>query len=398
VYPVTFIRGTTPLFNTLCLNNAGTAGPKTLVATWSEPAAGYNSIAIAYRPKAVPRTDVSTQNWRTSWGNQFANKLTETAVDDGDFVVSPSVLGIVPKVEKTYVLISTFSTGFNFTIDPVKPGNTLIFAINHNTIPTVTDNKSNTYILDAITPDETDFTSGSTGKTYFYRCSNIINEPTTLTVIWGVSATRGISVLEVSGLDNTNPVDSIDNATSAPFLGASNMIRNFTTNNNNCLGLAAINKANSTLTRPDGGWVLVDPANAITGNFGSIVYKPNLGSAGAKTFNYTLLANTNHVANIVTYRPAQPEPIVFKLGTTLKAGTYMIRFRAIKDMPSAKIRLVLTDGVNDLGVSSWTTITTADNYNLYEVPVKISGTCDKIKIEAARLAEDHATTLLVSGI
>jgi hypothetical protein len=361
----------------------------------------YTVLNFYSVPTPTASGDVNTTNWKTSstaLNATFYGMIDEPVADDTDFVISPSVLGIIPKVEKKYFRELNNIASYTFNIDPVGVGNTLIliFEITSNrTLTSITDNRSNIYVLDHIGNNYRNFGSDPLAAVVFYRCSNIVNSPTSITLNWSGVVNQRVNILEVSGLDNTNPVDSIYRDTSAPF--RITVSKTFVTNNNNCLAINAIHNANgSQVINTTSDWEQNTYATLYDET--KVIYKNNVGPAGSKTVSYTFKIAANEVANIVTYRPAQPEPLVFNLGTSLAAGNYVIRFRATKDMPDAKVRLVLTDGVNDLGVSSWTTITTADNYTLYEVPVKISGTCDKIKIEAARLAEIDATTLLVSGI
>lgn len=202
----------------------------------------------------------------------------------------------MPTVVNTYAG-EPFDDPIDIAISAVGSGNTLLVAFglsDTNQPVSVTDNQSNTYTLDYQTAN-----IGGDGDIFFYRCSNITNAPTQISIDINGTTLVTYFVLEVSGLSNSSPLDQ--SAAAGPTNSTTPTV-GITTDSANELVFAVMQfDAGRQFTAASGYTELQPYADPV---FSTSEYDDDVGAAGSKTVDGTLNSNTPWRIAAVSYRAA----------------------------------------------------------------------------------------------
>lgn len=161
---------------------------------------------------------------------------------------------------------------------------------------TVTDNELNTYILEGATTNYDGLPSA------WFRCHNITNAPTSLTVNWPGGGSRNVNCAywEVSSLANAAPDDG-PIRTEQPF--GESISASLTADAASACGLAYIDSGRDIT--PQSGF----SREPTTGSSREIVmYDEDMGAAGSKTFGATWTGGANVVMWSILYAAAGGGP------------------------------------------------------------------------------------------
>jgi hypothetical protein len=146
-----------------------------------------------------------------------------------------------PVLIQQIAAITNFGTSHSVILPaPVGAGNTLIYAMSTNGVPTpfnFTDNQGNIY-----TPDFVNNVGGNIG--YFLRSSNILNAPNEILFESDIPTLFVVTAWEYQNLDNVTPVASTN---STMTFGVENTSLTFPVFVNNAVALSYINP-NALLT------------------------------------------------------------------------------------------------------------------------------------------------------
>lgn len=202
----------------------------------------------------------------------------------------------MPTVVNTYAG-EPFDDPIDITVSAVGSGNTLLVAFglaDTNQPVSVTDNQSNTYTLDYQTAN-----IGGDGDIFFYRCSNITNAPTQVSIDINGTTLVTYAVLEVSGLSNSSPLD--ESAAAGPTNSTTPTV-GITTDSANQLVFALMQFDAGRQFTPGTGYTELQPYPDPV--FGTAEYDDDVGAAGSKTVDGTLNSNAPWRIAAVSYRAA----------------------------------------------------------------------------------------------
>ena len=283
-------------------------------------------------------------------------------------------------------------------------GNTLLVSV---AIPTAnapitafTDNLGNTYTQDTVGT----FGYGSL-TIATYRCSNLANAPTTLSVTGTTGPFAAIfEVQEVSGLENVSPVEQ---AINAQFVGGASVDPHtwaYTTTNNNAFVFATIMTGNSRgLVSLTDGFVVW--AGETTGNFHG-ASDADSGTAGAKSTTVDLSAGSAASVHAVIYKQAFSGPTVTSVTTpgTTEAGS-MVFTASLSGATSGTTNYAFTlGGTATAGTDYTSPLTSAMCSNGvtvvgsdFVVPTAVSGWTVTIPTTSDTIDEADETIILTIG-